>query len=541
MENLDTRSREELIVMAQDILEEKYPEIAIDYSDFYISVWKDTYGVTKGFFRRGVRYISNPIKSTTYDITVNLHTKEINPLDDSETGLWLASTEEEEVIAELKEKNFLPEEIQADIEYSIAENEEYYLISCFNDVPHIDKGFLNNEEEKPYLEKTLISKKSGKTLRFKGTNPFYYLTQRTFKHYYNKDLYIILNEEGEMSGHVGELVKIASSILAVKQPHLKIDPKDFDIVILGNYKDIIVKYRRNVRFKNRNEKRVYDLAVNIITKEIFPFDSSDVAFYTPTKADFDLIHSVQDIIPLPLGPKMEHTVSENDDYFFIVSISEESVKRYFIDKKTHEVIFDYESYNLPVNNREDISLKEQYARMNGFFPIKPEYSKPLTDMALGILKEVISGINVDDYIIKSESSKDEVKVKFKRLVKFVPLRHSEKDGYQYDFVVNLVTQTIGQNLSKLYFPTKEDAETIKFLKAKLLEYIKDPEEIAYPIEIVEKTECFIITTSDAHNIKEGTISHYRLDKKSATMETVTSPSDFFPTPAPYPGTFIEVK
>ncbi len=546
MEKLDTKSKAELIKMAQDILEQKYPEIHLDFNEFDCRVWNGSYNITKVIFRRAIRYISNSSENIHYDITVNLNTNEITPLDnENEKGvLYLTSKKGEKIITDLKKKNLLPKEIESDIEYSIAENEDYYLISCFNDLPNVDKRLAIHEREFPFLQKSLISKKTGKSLFFKEVNLFYYLTQLTFEHYYNKNLYIILNEEDKTSNDLDEIVKIAYSILKSKQPNLKINPKDFEIIILGNYKDIIVKYRRYIRLKNSNEKRVFDLAVNIITKEVFPFDSSDASFYIPSESDNSIINEIQHKLPLPLNPKMEHTIVENEDYFWITSISEKSVKKYFIDKSTGNVTCFYESSNLPINNREDISLQEQYTRVNGFFTIKTENNKPLIDMALAILKEkqFTPNINPDDYSIESKASKDEVTIKFFRLIKFVPLRHKEESkNYLYDLEVSLVSKTIAQDPTQFYFPTEEDTNTIEFVKNQFTKHLKDSEEINYPIEIVEETDCFIIRTANTHNFDEGSIKHYRMDKKSAAIEVITSLSNFFPNPAPMPIPFNEIK
>ena len=38
---------------------------------------------------------------------------------------------DKQIIAELKKKGLLPNEILPDIEYTITENDTYYLISCF--------------------------------------------------------------------------------------------------------------------------------------------------------------------------------------------------------------------------------------------------------------------------------------------------------------------------------------------------------------------------------------------------------------------------
>ena len=543
--DLETKSKSELIEMAQSILEQKYPEIQLDFNEFDCRVWNGSYNITKVIFRRAIRYISNSSENIHYDITVNLNTNEITPLDNqNEHGvLYLTSKREKKIITVLKKKNILPKEIESDIEYSIAENEDYYLISCFNDLPNVVKNSTNQEEEHPFLQKSLISKKTGKSLFFKGRNDFYFLTQTTFEHYYKENHYIVLDEENKTSSDRNEIVKIANSILKSKQPNLKIDPKDFEIIILGNYKDIIVKYRRFIRYKNSNQKVIYDLAVNIITEEVFPFDSKEYLFYTPRKSDITAINAINDKINLLLEPNYEHTISENSDYFWISSISEKCIKKYFINKNTNEVVCFDESNTLPINNHEDLSLQEHYKRMDGFFTIKTENNKSLIDMALAILKEkqFVPTINPDDYSIECQSSKDEVKIKFTRLIKFIPLRHKEESKYQYNLEANLVSQTINQSPSQFYFPTEEDSNTIEWVKTKFTKHLNDSDETIYPIEIVEEIDCFIIRTSNSYNFEDDSVKHYRMDKKTAVVEIVTSSSNFFPSPDAPPLPFNEIK
>ncbi len=539
--DLETKNKAELVEIALQIIKEKHPEIIVQLSDFDGRVWESEYGDVCVIFRRAIRYVSKEEKPANYDITVTLISKEISPLDHDKTSFYQPSKKEEISITELKNKGLLPNEIIPDVEYTITENDEYYLISCFNDLYHLDKK-ISSDTESPHVSKSLIHKKTGEAFLFKGTNAFYFSTQKSAKHYYQENLYSVLNEEN-ITNKSNKIVEKAYSILKSKQPNLKIDPKDYEIIILGNYKDIIVKYRRFIRYKNSNQKVVYDLAVNIITEEVFPFDSKEYLFYSPGKSDITAINAINDKINLPLEPNYEHTISENSNYFWISSISEKWVKRYFMNKKTKEIICFDVSYNLPINNREDLSLQEHYKRMNGFFTIKTENNKSLIEMALAILKEkqFAPTINPDDYSIECQSSKDEVKIKFTRLIKFIPLRHKEESKYQYNLEVNLVNQTINQSPSQFYFPTEEDSNTIEWVKTKFTKHLKDFDETIYPIEIVEEIDCFIIRTSNSYNFEDGSVKHYRMDKKTVVVEIIASSSNFFPSPYAPPIPFNEIK
>ena len=570
-EEFKTKSKKELIEIAKELLKEKHPEIILNLNNFNSRAWSNEFGTTKVVFSRAIRYVSNEIEAIQYDIIINLDTKEIIPFDNPDMLFYTSSKKADKVIEGLKEKGLLPKTNQPDTEYTITENAEYYLISCFDDLHSIDKQLISTIEN-PFLSKTIVNKKTEETLFFKGINPYYFLSQISFNHYYEESLYTVLKEENIVNqarstkggrdssksisfsdkpeNKRSEIIKIATSILKEKQPNIKINPIDFEIVILGNYKDIIVKYRRYIRFKNRNQKTVFDLAVNIITKEIFPFNTSKNSFYTPSLADEKAIKIIQHTIPLKFNPDLEHTISENDNYFFITSISEKSIKKYFINKKNNERILIDESNNLRINNREDLTLQEHYNRMNSPFVVESENNKQLTDMALAILKEEqFIPINLDDYSIKVQASKNEVQVNFTRLIKFIPLRHKENSKLEYNLKVSLVDKTVAQKLAQFYFPTKDESITIELIKTKLIDfsalfadsYLKGFENTHYPIEIIEEKDFFTIETSEVSNFKEGTHKQYRMDKRTKTIEVVLTPTYFYPTPAMRPIPLKEVK
>ncbi|NRS87564.1 hypothetical protein HNQ02_000471 [Flavobacterium sp. 7E] len=536
-EELNTKSKEELIEIAKHLLEKKYPEIVLNLNDFNSRVWSNEYGIINVFFNRVIRYAPNTTDNICYDITVNLDTKEIMPFDKKDLVFYTSSEKANSTIKYLKKKGLLPKNNKLDIEYTINENSDYYLISCFDNLHHIDKNVIGNKNH-PYLSKTLINKKTDEILFFKGQNPYYYLSLKTFKEYYQENLYTVLKNKNTSNN---KIIEIANSILKEKKPHLQLNLNDFEIVILGNYKDIFVKYRRFIRIKNNNQNTVFDLVVNIITKEVLPFNSSEVSFYPPSLSDKKIIQTIQNNITFELISDIEYTISENQDYFFITSVSENSVKKYFILKKTNQVIWNHESGGLRINNREDLSLVEHYKRMNGFFSVDSEHDKPLIDIALAILKEkqFIPTINLDEYSTKCKASKNEIKIQFTRLVKFIPLKH--KGNLNYDLNVNLVEQTVTEKPTQFYFPTKEDSITTDLITNKLIDYIKDFDKTHYPIEIIEKEDYFTIRTSNYYNLRTSAQKHYQMDKKTKTIEVIFSPNSFFPSPAAPPPSSKEIK
>ena len=543
MEDNKALSKDELIKTAKKLLKQKYPEINLNFNDFDTRAWKNDRGFNVVIFNRKIRYITDQTDQISYNVTINIDRKEIMPFDNPDITFYTSSKKAEKTIKQLKTKGFLPKNSHPDIEYTITENENYYLISCFDNLHDVDKRFINKEH--PYLSKTIIDKKTGETLFLKGRNPFYYLTLITFKEYYNKSLYAILQDEDKSNKN--EIIKIASSILKEKQPNLKLNPDDYEIMILGNYKDVIVKYRRLFRFNKPNKKTAFDLAVNIISKEISPFDSSGNSFYTPSAVDKKIINTIQNITPLHVNNNEEYTISENEDYYYISCVSQKQIKKYLIDRKTNKIItLEDSSNNLLMYNREDLSLQEHYKRWNGFFSIDNTIPKPVIDLAKQILKEKVltPNINFDNYNIICKASKDEVIVKFKSLYKFIPLR--QKNKLKHTFAINVLTKNLIQKPSKLYFPSKEDTEIIDIIKSKfpkesLLVRSYGLTQEYFPIDIVEKKKFYEILTRDSYKMRKQRIE-YRLSKKSKKIKTIKLPKSIIRiNPASMPIKPIEYK
>ncbi|WP_194766058.1 hypothetical protein [Tamlana sp. I1] len=540
-EALQAKSKTELIEIATALLKEKYPERILNTNDFDIRVWNNNYGSIKVIFIRAIRYATNETDATNYNISIDLISKEITPFNDPDLPFYTPSKEANKTIAALKEKGLLPKNNQPDVEYTFTENAAYHLISCFDNLYEIDKNAITNQKH-PYISKTLVNKKTGDRLYFKGRNPFYYLSQMTTKHYYQENLYAVLKAKNT-SNH-DEIIKMATSILKEKQPDLKLDPNDYDIMILGNYKDLIVKYRRFVRFNKGNEETVFDLAVNIIIKEISPFNTSEIAFYKTTSSDKKTIKTLQNVLPLEHSANIEHTVSENNNYFFVTSIYESATKNYFISKNTNEIVWTNDAFTLQVNNREDLSLQENYKRMNGLFEAQSENNKPLENMTLAILNEnqFSPNIKLDDYNIGYKTNKNEVEATLTRLVKFIPLRHKNTAKLDYDLKINLVKKTVAKNPAHFYSPTEEDNKTTKLIESKLADFLEGADKIDYPIEIIEDHDFFDITHSGSFNLGEYTNKKYRMDKKTKRIKEVISPiNPIFPSPAMKPSPFKEIK
>lgn len=135
-------------------------------------------------------------------------------------------------------------------------------------------------------------------------------------------------------------IKLAYTLIEEKQPGIIINPKDFEIKVLANSKEIVVQFRRIIRyvplrFQAKNQIK-YDITVNLIQNMISPFDDIlESTFYIPTDKDLEAIAFVQKNFGI-FSPDFETTVYEEDDYYAIHMENQYSYGRYKINKKTGE-------------------------------------------------------------------------------------------------------------------------------------------------------------------------------------------------------------
>lgn len=132
MEQLKSKQKQELIVIALHILKEKQPSLVINFEDFESTVWGNSKEILVKF-RRIIRYIplsTNPEKRFSYDITVNLNTNEISPFDDwFQSEFYIETKADQKALAFIK-KNFGV--FSSDFENIIQEDEEDYCIHQTN-------------------------------------------------------------------------------------------------------------------------------------------------------------------------------------------------------------------------------------------------------------------------------------------------------------------------------------------------------------------------------------------------------------------------
>lgn len=130
--DLETKSKSELIEMALDLLKEKKQSNYIDIADYSISTFKNSKEVIVQF-ERIIKFISEQDKNTkiSYDINVNLLSKQCIPFDDSFFGeLYKPSEYDLKAFAFVK-KHF--GNLSSEFTHTISETEEEYTIERTNE------------------------------------------------------------------------------------------------------------------------------------------------------------------------------------------------------------------------------------------------------------------------------------------------------------------------------------------------------------------------------------------------------------------------
>lgn len=158
--------------------------------------------------------------------------------------------------------------------------------------------------------------------------------------FFNGMILVAQHLKMEESEHTNkrELIEMGFVLLQEKQPQVTIKPEDFEITAWKNSKEIVVKFRRIIRYiplRFFSKKRIdFDITVNLKTHEILPFDGVfNTTFYTPTKADQEAIAFVQEKFGYFSGD-FENTIREGKEDYFIDCENEYSYGKYTLNKIT---------------------------------------------------------------------------------------------------------------------------------------------------------------------------------------------------------------
>src|SRR5690606_30532264 len=134
------------------------------------------------------------------------------------------------------------------------------------------------------------------------------------------------------------LINLALITLKEKKFPAEISPEDYEVTVWANKTDILVKFRRLIKFIPLNHKIddfEYNLVVNILTHKVSPFDDGHQMseFYIPSKEEKEKIKFVKKAYGLP-HDGFENVVHEYEDFYKISMDNDVAFGKYSIGKKT---------------------------------------------------------------------------------------------------------------------------------------------------------------------------------------------------------------
>lgn len=339
-----------------------------------------------------------------------------------------------------------------------------------------------------------------------------------------------------------ELIELALEILKQKQPSLVIDADDFESTACQNSKEIIVKFRRYIRFipLNAEQNQYYDISVNLITKQVFPLDSMfNFTFYLPTEDDKKKLDFIKSRTNFPQKTENEITITENEDHYWISNSTKNSLIKFFINKKTgFESGLLQGKYSVPQVKRvfESTYEREEKVKLSEGDEIS---KKEIIDMAVALLNKTqpLLKLNFNDYEAEVLGDSKNTFVAFKRIIRYIPFGTDSEKRFSYDTTVNVNTAEIlpfdDFFKSEFYIVNKNDRKAIAFIKKKFGDFSANFENTIY-----EGEEDYFI---DIKN--EYSFGKYTVNKKTGIIKTEIQAS-FEPTPKPIienPDNYIEIK
>lgn len=272
-----------------------------------------------------------------------------------------------------------------------------------------------------------------------------------------------------------ELIQIAFEILKEKQPSVVINADDFESSAWGNSKEIIVKFRRYIRFIPLNadpkEKISYDVTVNLNTNEISPFDDYFKSeFYIETEEDKKAIAFVKEN-SIPIPSDFEITISEKLSSYWINRNSKTTFCHFFIEKKTgvkSGVMEGSFSVNQVKSILEPFDESEEMIEIYDSNELKRIRDNFFINIAKDLLREAQPLLDFNDYCSFVLSDSNYSVVQFKRIIRYFPLGTNPEKRISYDIKVNLNTNKISPFddilKSEFYIETKEDKKALEFVK-----------------------------------------------------------------------------
>ncbi|WP_163398805.1 hypothetical protein [Flavobacterium fluviatile] len=342
-----------------------------------------------------------------------------------------------------------------------------------------------------------------------------------------------------------QLIQLALEILKNQQPSVIINPDDFEATAWGNSKEILVKFRRYIRFIPLNAEpfQYYDITVNLITNQILPFESGyNFTFNTPTEADKKKLDFIKSKTDFPKESNAEITITENEDHYWISKKSKTSFSKFFINKETGFKSGVMEgSFSAPAARPvlESVYEKEEMVKLSDENEINRITKNAVIRIAKGIIeeKQPLLKLNFDDYETIVWVDSKNTWVEFKRVIRYIPLGTDPEKRFSYDITVNLNNDGISPFddtfESEFYIETKEDKKAIEFIKKNFGSFSANFENTVY-----EGEENYYIDINNQYSFGK-----YAVNKKTGIAKTEIQGS-YEPMPKPVienPDDYTEIK
>lgn len=132
------------------------------------------------------------------------------------------------------------------------------------------------------------------------------------------------------------IVQMAFDQIKEKKPEWEILPQDYEITVWANKKEVIVKFRRLIRYVPKGKHYTYNFSIVIFSKEA-PFFNTWYKnnFFVPTQEQKDTIAYLTELIGLPYQ-HMDNSISEDEENYYVSMTSKTAFSHHIINKKTGE-------------------------------------------------------------------------------------------------------------------------------------------------------------------------------------------------------------
>lgn len=133
------------------------------------------------------------------------------------------------------------------------------------------------------------------------------------------------------------IVQRAYFIIEEQMPSLVIRPEDYEITVWANEVEVEVRFKRLVRYVQKDTHYRYDLTVAILSKKIAPFDfgGAQANFFIPDQSQKETIAYLTNLMGLPVRG-VENEIYEDEENYHITFYSKGGHTTHIIDKKTGE-------------------------------------------------------------------------------------------------------------------------------------------------------------------------------------------------------------